>query len=145
MMLIRFQVLLCIIAMLIAGPATAVTCKEFLANESDLDQALEQSTYAFVAQVSVDDSSEPPSLRYKLFEPALKGDLPASGQLTYGTTFCAQLLELLDEGIIVVFLGSIDEIVTRQNATLLALAEDGPSFRWVSDWLQRVSDSRGPE
>lgn len=144
-MLIRFQVLLCIIAMLIANPATAVTCKEFLANESDLDETLEQSTYAFVARVSVDDSSEPPSLRYTIFEPALKGDLPASGTLVYGTTFCARLLELLDEGIIVVFLDSMDEVVTRQNATLLASTEDGPSYRWVSDWLQRASGSRGLE
>ena len=134
---VRFQVILfMLLAAMACDQASAVQCRRFLDNEVDLDQALEQSSYAFVARVSLDRVSEPPVLKFTVFEPPLKGIVPKSGSLEYAKTFCSQIDLLLDEGIIVVFLHSLDEVVTRQNATLLSLTEDGPSYRWVSDWLR---------
>lgn len=120
----------------VAAQANAVTCREFLGSAEDLDRALERSNIAFVVNVEVIDRGSDPKLSYTLVDPPLKGSPPTTGVLNYGDPYCAQLEFLLERGIVLVFLESLDGEVTRQNATLVALSEDGPGFGWVIDWLR---------
>jgi hypothetical protein len=114
--------------------ATSYTCSELvLEDETDLDTALKQSQFAFVASVVVNDTDDF-IFDYVLHPPALKGEVPPVGTLNI-VKGCSFIPLLNDKAIILLFLNALDEPVSHENAILVALSTDEPGYRWVAQWL----------
>ena len=112
-----------------AGP-----CRNEPTSEAGLDEALESSNLAFVATVFELDDNER-LLRFQLHPPPLKGDVPPTGELLLTTKCWVGIPWLNGTAILVLFLDSLEQEISRLNWQLVALAPDEPGLAWVSDWL----------
>ena len=111
-----------------------VACFDKPPESVDIDEKYESARVVFVATVTRDKSNEA-ILRYVLHEPALKGEVPAAGELAQNN-LCWSMPLLNDSGIVLFFLDSLDHPVSVTDWQLVALGIDEPSMTWVSDWLK---------
>ena len=104
-----------------------------LEDEIQLDAALEQSRFVFVASVVVNDA-DTTIFDYVLHPPALRGQVPQAGTLNI-VDGCSYVPLLNGGAIILLFLNTLDEAVSHENAVLVALSTNEPGYSWVANWL----------
>lgn len=108
-------------------------CAEALVDESELDSALNDSNFVFVATVT-GENEQGTTLHYQLHSPALKGVVPLTGELTQAKS-CWGIPFLNGSAILLLLMDSLDQPISISNWKLVALGPGEPGLTWVAEWL----------
>ena len=116
------------------------SCDEDMESVAELDKAFDAANFVFVATV-IGENKIGSSLKYKLHAPALKGKVPSVGEITQAEA-CWGIPFLNGEAILLLFVDSLEEKISRKNWVLVALGKNEPGYTWVADWLAQKTSNK---